>query len=275
MALFGRGLSGIRRAADALVLTTLFAGASALAMSGTAQAQNHFHGGFVRGHGGPGFYGRGYYGRGAYFPGRGWYGGWYGPRFAYWPYWPNAYAYYYPQYYYPQYVMPRAAYVMPAPPSAMAQPPRGFTVYFDFDKYNLTVDGRRVVDAAIAEAQAGGPAHIEVVGNTDLAGTNSYNYVLSQHRAETVRAYMIAHGVDPREISIRALGKTDPAVQTADGVREPRNRRVEIVITPLHRRQPPATSMAAPPPVAPVNATMAPPPPSSGPVGPPTNLVNQ
>lgn len=267
MALLTRRLAGFRRMTSALALATLVIGASAFAVSQPAQAQNHFHGpGFGRGHVGPGYYGRGYYGRGWY--GRGWYGGLRGPGFAYWPYWPYAYAYYYPQYYYPQYVMPRAAYMMP-PPRAVAPQLRQFTVYFDFDKYDLTAEGRRVVDAAVAAAQAGGPAHVDVVGNTDLAGTNGYNMVLSQHRAETVRAYMIAHGVDAREISIRALGKTDPAVQTADGVREPRNRRVEIVITPLRHREPPPMSMGRPP-AMPANATMAPPP-----VGAPTNLIGQ
>lgn len=270
MALFGQSFRGFRSVAGVAAAVTLLAGASMIATAVPAQAQNHFRGYYGHGRGGPGFYGRGYYGRGFY--GRSWYGGWYGwPGYAYWPYAPYAYAYYYPQYYYPQYVMPRAAYVMPPPPAAAPQP-RQFTVFFDFDKYYLTPDARRVVDAAITEAQAGGPAHIEVVGNTDLAGTNSYNMVLSQHRAETVRNYMIAHGVDPREISIRALGKSDPAVRTADGVREPRNRRVEIVITPLRHREPPPMSMSRPP-AMPADAMMALPP--SGPVGAPTNLVGQ
>ncbi len=152
MVLFNRQFAGVRRLAGAAALALVFAAASTVATSSTAQAQggpNHFRGhpGFGRGHIGPGFVGR----RG-YFPGRGWYG-W--PGYAYWPYLPYGYAYYYPQYYYPQYVMPRAAYVMPPPPAPPAQP-RDFTVYFDFDKYNLTVDGRRVVDAAIAAAQGGG-----------------------------------------------------------------------------------------------------------------------
>ena len=122
------------------------------------------------------------------------------------------------------------------PPQSAQANARDFTVYFDFDKYNLTGDARRVVDAAIAAAKAGGPARIDVTGNTDLAGTNRYNLVLSRHRAETVRNYMVAHGVDPGEINIGARGKTDPIVRTADGVREPRNRRVEIVVNPSSLR---------------------------------------
>jgi hypothetical protein len=162
----------------------------------------------------------------------------------------------------------------------MAAPaqPRDFTVYFDFDKSNLTPEARQVVDSAIAAAKAGGPARIAITGNTDLSGTNPYNFVLSRRRAETVRNYMVARGIDAGEISIDARGKTEPAVRTADGIREPRNRRVEIVVTPEGGQRystPPATSMAPPPPygrpVAPANATMAPPPTA---VGQPTNLVN-
>lgn len=270
MALFNRQF-GVRRMAGALVVAALFAGVSTVAIA-PAQAQvgpnHHFRGpGFGRGHGfvGPGrFHGR-------FAPGYGWYGAW--------PYYPYPYPaynyvrYYYPQYYYPRYAMPRAVYVLPPPPPMAPAQGRDFTVYFDFDQYNLTGDGRRVVDAAIAAARAGGPARIDVTGNTDLAGTNRYNIVLSRRRAETVRHYMIARGVDAGEIAIRAEGKTNPAVRTADGVREPRNRRVEIVIIPLSGSAPPATSMARPP-MVPAAATMTPPPSTVQPVGQPTNLVN-
>jgi hypothetical protein len=288
MALSDRRFVGIRQMAGALLLATLFAAASALTLysSATAAPDRHVggHPGAMRGHGGPGYYGAGH------FRGRGWYGGgrWYGglwrgygyPGYGYYgrPYLPYGYVqYYFPQYYYPQYVMPTAVYMTPPPPvAAVPSPPREFTVYFDFDQYNLTADGRRVVDAAIAASRAGGPARIDVTGNTDLAGTNRYNLVLSRHRAQTVRDYLVAHGVDPGEIGINALGKTDPAVRTADGVREPRNRRVEIVVTPLRGAAPPATSMSRPPayrgPVNPAGATMTPPP---GPVSQPTNLINQ
>jgi hypothetical protein len=257
----------LRRVAGAALIAGLFAG-SLLASSSDASAQgfHRFHGHF-----GPGFRGRGWF-----RPGFGWYGP-YGAVFPGYGYYPVPYLYYPPLY--RRYVVPSAVYVMPPPPRpAMGAPaqPRAFVVYFDFDQYRLTPEARRVVDDAIAAARAGGPARIEVTGNTDLSGTNPYNFVLSRRRAETVRHYMVAHGVAAGEIRVDARGKTEPAIHTADGVREPRNRRVEIVITPEgapRRAAPPATSMMAPPPygrpVAPVNATMPPPPP-----GQPTNLLN-
>lgn len=238
-----------------VVLLAGFAAAgSMVALTATADAQagrGHFHGyGFGHFHGfaGPGRFGFG------------WYGGW--PFFG-WRY-PYGYAgYYYPPYFYPAYVVP-AAYVMPPPPPP---PPHEFTVYFRFDRYNMTAQARHVVDDAIAAAQSGGPAHIVVIGNTDLAGTGRYNLALSRRRADTVRRYMIGRGIDPREISVRALGETNPAIQTANGVREPRNRRVEIVITPL-RRAPPVTSMMG---VPPYGRAL---PPANAPIGAPTPLTN-
>ena len=265
------------RIAGAVAAAAFLAGVGTVASGPAAQAQTmhrHFHPG-------PGFH-PGFHGRFGFVGGPRFYRGWYGwPGYGYygWPY-PYGYVrYYYPQYYYPAYVLPRAAYVVPAPPPVVQAQARDFTVYFDFDKYDLTGAARRVVDAAIAAAKAGGPARIDVTGNTDLAGTNRYNLELSRRRAETVRNYMVAHGVDPGEINIGARGKTDPIVRTADGVREPRNRRVEIVISP-ERSGPPATSMARPP-MVPANATMAsPPPPPQGtppapPPGQPTNLISQ
>ncbi len=237
-----------------LLLAGFAAAGSMVAVAATAEAQTG-HGRFQ----GYGFgHGHGFAGRGRF--GFGWYGGW--PFFG-WRYAPYGYAgYYYPPYFYRAYVVP-AAYVMPPPPP----PSHEFTVYFRFDQYNLTAQARQVVDDAIGAAQSGGPAHIVVIGNTDLAGTGRYNLALSRRRADTVRRYMISRGIDPREISVRALGKTNPAIQTANGVREPRNRRVEIVITPL-RRPPPATSMMG---VSPYDRPLAP---ANGPVGPPIPLTN-
>lgn len=285
-------ITGAGFSAGVALAAALVAGGIGLATTPAAEAQTHH---FARhGFAGRGFVGHGFVGHGPY--GRGWYGHrFYRPGFAVgfgygyygWPYYPAYYGYPYYAYPYPYpvpYAVPTAVY-QPAPRAAIAPQTRHFTVYFQFDRYELTTSAREVVDAAIAAAKAGGPARIEVVGNTDLAGTGRYNQVLSRRRADTVRSYMVAHGVDPGMIGIRALGKTDPAVPTADGTREPRNRRVEIVIHPLGGNAPPATSMRTPypyaRPYAPVNATMAPPaygnPSPYGatpPAGPPTNLVN-
>jgi len=123
--------------------------------------------------------------------------------------------------------VPAAAPAIAAPPPA---PVRQFTVYFEFDKSDLTPEGGKVVQDAAASYKATGSAQIAVAGYTDLSGTQKYNLALSKRRADTVRAALVRQGVPDNVISESWHGKENPAVPTADGVREPRNRRVEIVI---------------------------------------------
>lgn len=106
-----------------------------------------------------------------------------------------------------------------------------FTVYFEFNKSNLTSDARHIVDHA-ADAAKHGTARIVVDGYTDLAGTARYNMGLSVRRANAVKAALVADGIAPGRISVHGFGKTNPAVPTPDGVREPRNRRAVVVIGP-------------------------------------------
>jgi len=124
---------------------------------------------------------------------------------------------------------PVAAAPPPAPAPAPPPPARQFVVYFEFDKSNLTPDGAKVVqDAANAYKQTGS-ARVAITGYTDLSGTQKYNLGLSKRRADTVRGALVRDGVPDSAIAEAWRGKENPAVPTPDGVREPRNRRVEIV----------------------------------------------
>jgi OOP family OmpA-OmpF porin len=121
-----------------------------------------------------------------------------------------------------------------APPAAPAPPPpavaHNYTVFFDWDKATLSPTARDIVRQAAATVKADQTARISVTGHTDTSGGGAYNQRLSERRAAAVRASMIAEGVAPDEITTAGRGKDDLAVPTADGVREPRNRRVVIVI---------------------------------------------
>jgi OmpA-OmpF porin, OOP family len=120
----------------------------------------------------------------------------------------------------------------PAPPPAPApvvQAPRSYLVFFDFDRSDLTPEGARIVQTAAANSKAAGVTRIEVTGHTDTSGSVEYNLRLSQRRAQTVQAELIRDGVPADQIAIFAKGKSEPLVPTGDGVREPQNRRVEIV----------------------------------------------
>jgi outer membrane protein OmpA-like peptidoglycan-associated protein len=115
-------------------------------------------------------------------------------------------------------------------PIAAAPPvPKSYLVFFDFDKSDLTPEAVRIVGQAAANAAPAKVTMIEVTGNTDTVGSDAYNMRLSRRRAESVAARLENDGIPSNEIAIYAKGKRDLMVPTGDGVKEPQNRRVQIV----------------------------------------------
>jgi outer membrane protein OmpA-like peptidoglycan-associated protein len=126
----------------------------------------------------------------------------------------------------------------PAPPPPAAPPPaapapapsRTYLVFFDWDRADLTARARQIVAEAATASTHVQTTRIEVNGYTDLSGTAAYNQKLSVRRAQTVEAELVRDGVAESEISIHGYGESNPLVPTAKGVREPQNRRVEIIL---------------------------------------------
>jgi OOP family OmpA-OmpF porin len=116
----------------------------------------------------------------------------------------------------------------PVAPVPKAAAPEKFLVFFDWDKYVVTPEGRRVVASAAEAFKTSGRATIVATGYTDLSGPPAYNYKLSERRAAAVKAELVRLGVPATSIRTIGRGENDPLVPTADGVREPQNRRVEI-----------------------------------------------
>lgn len=116
----------------------------------------------------------------------------------------------------------------PPPPPEPAAPPREFIVFFGHNKANLTAEAQEVIRQAAAAAKQFGAATISVVGHADRSGTPKYNQGLSQRRANNVKGGLVAEGIAADSITTSAKGESDPLVPTADGVREPQNRRVHI-----------------------------------------------
>ncbi len=112
---------------------------------------------------------------------------------------------------------------------AAAASHRQFNVYFDVDKSGLTPEARQLIAQVITEANRDTSTKVIVlVGKTDIAGTDRYNVGPAQRRADTVRAALISGGIAPDRINERSVGHYEPSVPTPLGVREPRNRVVEI-----------------------------------------------
>jgi outer membrane protein OmpA-like peptidoglycan-associated protein len=124
---------------------------------------------------------------------------------------------------------PAAALETPAAPPAPAAA-RIYLVFFDWDRADLTDRARQIVAEAAQASTHVQTTRIDVSGYTDLSGTAQYNQGLSVRRAKSVEAELVRDGVPAQEIDIHGYGETNPLVPTAKGVREPQNRRVEIVL---------------------------------------------
>jgi len=124
-------------------------------------------------------------------------------------------------------VAPAVVAPPPAPPPAAA---RTYLVFFDWNRADLTDRARQIIAQAAEAARGTQTTRLEVSGHADRSGTPQYNQALSRRRAEAVAAELVRRGINRNEISIQAFGESRPLVPTADGVREPQNRRVEIVL---------------------------------------------
>lgn len=103
-----------------------------------------------------------------------------------------------------------------------------YLVFFSHDATEIGDRAARVIAAAAKVATQANTPRVVVAGHADRAGPDKYNTVLSQRRADAVRAALIRAGLRPERISVTAHGEAAPIVPTSDGKREPRNRRAEI-----------------------------------------------
>jgi outer membrane protein OmpA-like peptidoglycan-associated protein len=116
----------------------------------------------------------------------------------------------------------------PASGQSMAAVPAGDTVYFSLGSADLTADGRRAIDSAVGDVRRQSSLRIKVIGYTDTSGSSNANEQLSLRRAEAVADELVAQGVPRDMIDISGRGEADLAVQTSDGIVEPKNRRASI-----------------------------------------------
>ena len=121
----------------------------------------------------------------------------------------------------------------PPPPLPQAPPPpppqKVFLVFFDWDKYNITPEGEKILALAAQQYKAGGSVRLQVNGYTDTTGSFAYNQRLSERRANAVATRLAALGVARSDMAVAGHSFNDLRVPTPLGVREPQNRRVEIV----------------------------------------------
>jgi outer membrane protein OmpA-like peptidoglycan-associated protein len=108
--------------------------------------------------------------------------------------------------------------------------PRSFLLYFKTDSFKLTNDSAALLQPILNAIHKTQSRDISVIGHTDRAGSKEYNLTLSAKRAQTVCDLLVKKGVDASIIQVSSHGEGNPLVPTADNVKEPRNRRVEVII---------------------------------------------
>ncbi|MDH5189113.1 MAG: OmpA family protein [Rhodospirillaceae bacterium] len=116
--------------------------------------------------------------------------------------------------------------------SATYDLPLTYLVFFDWDKSDITPEAGAIIKTAAANAGEMGVVRLVLTGHADTSGPKNYNLALSKKRADAVSSSFLNMGFKQGEISVLAKGEEDPLIATGDGVREPQNRRVEIVIIP-------------------------------------------
>jgi outer membrane protein OmpA-like peptidoglycan-associated protein len=112
--------------------------------------------------------------------------------------------------------------------AALPGRPATFMLYFLEGKDELTPDSEREVGRVFAEIAARPYPEVSVIGHTDAVGNTQFNDQLSRKRAQRVHDDLVERGISADRIELSSRGKREPLIPTAEGVSEPRNRRVEI-----------------------------------------------
>lgn len=132
---------------------------------------------------------------------------------------------------------------VPAPPPLAAAPPApeapepdycseslAGIVFFEFDSAVTPESSTQTIDAVATNYRTCGWRNLTVTGHADRAGSDGYNDALSIRRAQAVSSLLSARGVGSENLAVEAKGESQPRVPTADGERNPQNRRVEITV---------------------------------------------
>jgi outer membrane protein OmpA-like peptidoglycan-associated protein len=114
--------------------------------------------------------------------------------------------------------------------AALPARPVSLLLYFIIGQDQLTEESKALWQQVLDELRARPQSDIVVIGHTDRVGAEDANDELSLQRAERVKADLVAQGIVAERVRAAGRGEREPLVPTADGVDEPRNRRVEVSV---------------------------------------------
>jgi len=105
------------------------------------------------------------------------------------------------------------------------------TIYFDYDRSDITDDSRAKLDAKVPVLTQNTAVRIRIAGHTDSRGSDEYNLALGQRRAAAAKRYLTDRGIDGSRIEIVSFGEERPTCTDESEGCWSRNRRDEFEIT--------------------------------------------
>ena len=87
---------------------------------------------------------------------------------------------------------------------------------FDFDAYELRPQGRAALDEFVGSLKGATVGMIRATGHADRLGSEGYNQILSEDRAEAVKAYLVSKGIEPGRVQAEGRGATQPVTKPGD-----------------------------------------------------------
>ena len=108
--------------------------------------------------------------------------------------------------------------------------PEKFVLQFKIDSTELLPESEILIPKIIDSIRQHTSFDISINGHSDRAGKDAYNLELSLRRARYIEGLIVKAGIDIKYITTTSHGEGNPVIFTADGVAEPRNRRVEVIV---------------------------------------------
>jgi peptidoglycan-associated lipoprotein len=103
-------------------------------------------------------------------------------------------------------------------------------IYFDYDRADITDEGKATLDAKLPLMSANPGLRVRVAGHTDARGSDEYNLALGQRRASATKRYLVLQGVAANRVEVISYGEERPAASGDDDSSYTQNRRAEFEI---------------------------------------------
>ena len=104
-------------------------------------------------------------------------------------------------------------------------------IHFKFDQYDLDDNSRAVLQKNAEYLKNNPNLHVEVQGHCDERGTNNYNIALGERRAHSTKKYLVAQGVNSRNVHVISYGEEKPFCFSSGEVCWQENRRAHFMVS--------------------------------------------